>query len=195
MQPEPMTFLGLPMKFQGAVYTASKLLTPPLSPGPGWEPRAGREHALNQHTLNEWMSPLSRWRPCRAGVSIPADSPPRERPVVPGQETRTPKTSGRQAREGMAMPGPHQLVWVRRSLESSRGSPGLFGWRRLRRHVDSPGGRRKAPQWGPPHPPCRSSWLLPRLPRDPLPPCSSLLPEQSFPNSNMSPPKKIRSVS
>lgn len=61
MQPESVTFLGLPLKFQGAGYMASKLLTPPLSPGPGWEPRAGREHALNQRTLNKWLSLPSRW--------------------------------------------------------------------------------------------------------------------------------------
>lgn len=102
----PVTFLGWPTIHLSTVYVVPKLLISHLSPRRGCGPLAGREQALYPCMLNERTIPSSRPGPCRAGVNIPGVSHTGERPVVLGQETGTPKTSFRQARESMPIPGP-----------------------------------------------------------------------------------------
>lgn len=146
----PVTFLGLPMIHLSTVYVAPKLLTSHLSPRLGCGPLAGREQALYPCMLNERTIPSSRPGPCRAGVNIPGVSHPGERPVVLGQETRTPELQRALGRQGRVCP--------------SLGPPAILGKKEPRVCRGHPWRRRKVPQGGPPLPPCRGPWFLPRLP-------------------------------
>lgn len=167
---------------------------PHLSPRPGCEPMAGGERILNQCMLNESMISSSRQCPCRAGVNIPGCQSYLRETSCPRAGNQNLEDLLEAGKGGYARPWAPPATLGEKELRVCKGQPWAVwlekAWASCgqlwRQKKDAPVGSTTHP----PHAalPACIPWLLPRLPRGPLQPCSSLLPERSFqiPNSNMS---------